>query len=142
MESASEIPSLNIPPSQICVIHPGPTKRWLTAKQKWDTKYAKQKRRVQLERGREYIEAQRRGFLGGELRGEMPPPSALAGRPSVQMAMEGSTVEKIEREKKRNMMGWMWNFMGGMEDKEKEADRSNVTKDNEEKLGERVAEQS
>lgn len=94
-----------------------------------------------MERGREYIEAQRRGFLGGELRGEMPPPSALAGRPSVQMAMEGSTVEKIEREKKRNMMGWMWNFMGGMEDKEKEADRINVTKDNEEKLGERTAEQ-
>ena len=73
-----------------------------------------------MARGREYIEAQKRGFLGGELRGEMPPPSALAGRPSVQMAMEGSVVEKREREKKRNIVGWMWNFMAGMEDKEKE----------------------
>ena len=73
-----------------------------------------------MARGREYIEAQKRGFLGGELRGEMPPPSALAGRPSVQMAMEGSVVEKRERDKKRNFVGWMWNFMAGMEDKEKE----------------------
>ena len=93
-----------------------------------------------MERGRENIEAQRSGFLGGELRGEMPPPSALAGRPSVQMAMEGSTVEKIEKERKRNIMGWMWNFMGAMEDKVEEADKTEATKDKDEKLGERVAE--
>lgn len=118
MEPASEIPALNLPADQICVIHPGPTKRWLIAKQKWDTRYAKVKRHVQLARGQEYIEAQKRGFLGGKLAGEMPPPSALAGRPSVQMAME----ESMEHEKKKgkNFAGWMWGVMGGKEDREKE----------------------
>jgi hypothetical protein len=118
MEPAAEITALNIPADQICIIHPGPTKRWLAAKQKWDTRYAKQKRLVQLARGREYIEAQKRGFLGGRLVGEMPPPSALAGRPSVQMAMEESLLE--EKKKGKNFVGWMWGRMGGKEDKEKE----------------------
>src|SRR5277367_4913410 len=54
MEPPSEMPALNIPADQICVIHPGPTKRWLTTQQKWDARYAKQKQHVQLERVREY----------------------------------------------------------------------------------------
>lgn len=72
----------------------------------------------------------------------MPPPSALAGRPSVQMAMEGSMVEKRERERKRNFVGWMWNFMGGMEDKEKEEVKIEGVGTKDEESGEdRVAEQ-
>src|SRR5579859_6284402 len=118
LESESEIPALNIPPSEICVIHAGPTKRWLTAKSQWDTKYAKEKRRVQLARGKEYVEAQRKGFLGGDLAGEMPPPSALAGRPSIQMAM--AVEDSVEKNGGKNFAGWMWGVMGGMEDKEKE----------------------
>jgi hypothetical protein len=118
MEPSADIPALNLPVDQICIIHPGPTKRWLAAKQKWDTRYAKQKRHVQLARGREYIEAQKRGFLGGKFVGEMPPPSALAGRPSVLMAMEESM--QAEKKKGKNFAGWMWGRMGGKEDREKE----------------------
>jgi hypothetical protein len=117
MEPPSSIPALNLSPVEICVIHPGPTSRWLTIKEKWDGKYVKQKRRVQLLRGKEYLEAQRQGFLGGELRGEMPPPSALAGRPSVMMAMEG---DDITTGQKKNLAGWMWGFMGGKADREVE----------------------
>ena len=105
MEPASQIPALNIPPEEICVIHPGPTKRWLNAKQIWDVKYAKQKRHVRLAREREYIEAQKRGFLGGDLVGETPPPSALAGRPSIQMAIAEDQDEPLK--KRKNLAGWM-----------------------------------
>jgi len=118
MEAAAEIPALNIPPEEICVIHAGPTKRWLIAKQIWDVKYATQKRRVQLARGREYIKAQNRGFLGGDLLGEIPPLSALAGRPNTQIAI---SEDKDETPKKRkNLAGWMWGRMGGKEDRQKE----------------------
>jgi hypothetical protein len=115
MEPESSIPALCQPPDHICVIHPGPTSRWLSAKTKWDRKYAKQKRRVQLLRGKEYLDAQARGFLGGELRGEMPPASALAGRPSILMAMEGDTAVP-----RKNLAGWMWGIWGGMADREVE----------------------
>ena len=118
MEPAAEIPALNIQPEEICVIHAGPTKRWLIAKQIWDVKYAKQKRRVQLARGREYIKAQKRGFLGGNLLGEIPPPSALAGRPSIQMAI--SEDQNGTLKKRKNLAGWMWGRMGEKEDREKE----------------------
>src|SRR5271170_1736730 len=117
MEPESSLPCLSLPPSQICVIHSSPTKRWLAKKQKWDVKYAKQKRKVQLARGREYVLAQERGFLGGDLRGERPPPSALAGRPSVRMAVkQGKGGEKG----KRNFRGWVGGVMGGKEDRKKE----------------------
>ena len=119
MEPASEIPSLKLSPDQICIPQPGPTNRWLAAKQKWNVKYAKQKRRVQLAWAREYAEALERGFLGGDLAGEMPPPSALAGRPNVQIAKERSHV-RIGK-KTKNMAGWMWGKMAGKEDSEREA---------------------
>ena len=63
--------------------------------------------------------AQERGFLGGELRGERPPPSALAGRPSVHVR---KAVEAGKR-RRRNFVGWVWGVMGGKEDKEKEEDK-------------------
>ena len=116
MEPESQILCLNLPPEQICIIHSGPTKRWLTKKQKWDAKYAKQKRQVQVAREKECLEAHERGFLGGDLRGEMPPPSALAGRPSVRIAMKPAQ----ETKRRKNLAGWVWGLMGGKDDKVKE----------------------
>ena len=120
MEPSTEIPCLNIPPTEICRIHSGPTKRWLAAKQKWDTIYAKQKIRVQHSRGKEYIDVQKRGFLGGDLEGEFPPPSALAGRPSTQIAI---AEDEARRKKNKNLAGWAWAMMGGKEDRRKEASK-------------------
>jgi hypothetical protein len=108
MEPASSTLALSLSPVEICVIHPGPTSRWLTVKEKWDGKYAKQKQRVQLLRGKEYLEAQRQGFLGGELQGEMPPPSALAGRPSVMMAMEGDDITTDRKRIWQDGCGGLW----------------------------------
>jgi hypothetical protein len=66
------------------------------------------------------------------LAGEMPPPSALAGRPSVQMAMEES-MEDEKKKKGKNLAGWMWGVMGGKEDREKEEGLDEV-KDGDDKL--------
>jgi hypothetical protein len=123
MEVASQIPALNIPPEEICVIHAGPVKRWLNAKEIWDVKYAKQKRHVQLARGREFIEARKCGFPGGDLAGEVPPPSALAGRPSKQMEL---VEDQDEPRKRKNLAGWMWGRMSGKEDRDQEESKESI----------------
>jgi len=122
MEPAHEIPALQIAASEIGVIHAGPTKRWLHAKAKWDAKYAKEKRRAQLARRQEYARAQKDGFLGGDLVGERPPPSALAGRPIVAFEKHG-----IVGRKRKNFAGLVWGVLGGQEDKEKEGVKGDKT---------------
>jgi len=123
MEPASEIPALNLPPEEICVFHPEAAKRWLDAQRKWDIKYAKQKRRVQLLRRRQYDEARQQGLLGGDLDEEIPPPSALAGSPRIQMAMAEA---QAERKKNKNHVGWMWGVMGAKDDQVKEVSIKDV----------------
>jgi len=75
LEHESELPGCNLPASEIGVIKEGPVKKWMTAKEQWDSKFATAKRRVQKKRAKEMAE----GFQQfGD--GEVPPPSALAGR--------------------------------------------------------------
>lgn len=128
MEPPHEIPALNIPPDQICVAQAGPAKRWLTANQKWNIRYAKQKRRVQLARRRQYVEAQNRDTLDGGFADESPPASALAGRLGVQIEMKES--KDTETRKRKNLAGWMWGVMGGQEDRERERVGSRSERDN------------
>jgi hypothetical protein len=71
-----EIPALQIPPEQIGVIKPGPVKRWMEAKNKWDTRFAQTKLEVQRARAKEMV----KGYETDGLEGEEPPPSALVGR--------------------------------------------------------------
>jgi hypothetical protein len=127
MEPPEEIPALNIPTNEIGVINAVPTQRWLNAKEKWDRRYAKRKRRIQVLRAKEYVEAQKTGFLGGELAGEVPPPSALAGRPSVQMAMEGH--QTVERRRTKNLAAGVWSRIGWKEDKVNEIGKDKKTED-------------
>lgn len=71
----SELPALNVPANEIGVIKPGPVRKWMAAKRVWDTRYAREKRRVQKQRIKDMVA----GFEGfGD--DEVPPPSALAGR--------------------------------------------------------------
>lgn len=80
---ASVLPALQLRPSEIGVIKAGPTQKWMAAKKKWDTKYAREKRRVQKQRAKEMAA----GFEGfGD--DEVPPPSALAGRRRADMPKE------------------------------------------------------
>ena len=93
-----------------------PIKRWLDMGQIWGDKYAKQNRKVRRAREREYLDASNRGLQYGDVMGETPPPSALAGRPSVQKERARDQGGKNE-----NVVGWMWGAMGGKEDQKKES---------------------
>lgn len=120
LEPASELPSCTLPPSQIGVIKEGPIKKWMAAKLKWDTKYASAKRKVQKRRAKEM--AQGYQTFGD---GEVPPPSALAGR--------RKTGTDLKEEKKKRSTGMsLWALWGSKHDeetmqREQEADKQPET---------------
>lgn len=83
LESASTHPALQVPANEIGVIKPGPVQRWMNARKDWDSKYAKEKRKVQKQRAKEMAQ----GYVGFG-NDEVPPPSALAGRRTANMPKE------------------------------------------------------
>ncbi|CAO1597052.1 hypothetical protein XANCAGTX0491_000881 [Xanthoria calcicola] len=127
----SALPALQVSPNEIGVIKPGPVRKWMEAKQKRDSKFAKEKRRVQKQR----IEEMAKGFEGfGD--DEVPPPSALAGRRGLNM----------EKEPKRGKSWGMslWSLWGSSHDektikREEKADRepeaTTVTPQNNDQAG-------
>ncbi|TVY51228.1 AB hydrolase superfamily protein C4A8.06c, partial [Lachnellula cervina] len=120
LEPASELPGCNMSSSDIGVIKQGPVKKWMTAKREWDTKFASSKRKIQKQRAKEMA----KGYQGfGD--GEVPPPSALAGR--------RKTGEDLKEEKKTRSMGMsLWALWGSKHDestieREQDADREPET---------------
>jgi hypothetical protein len=99
-------------------------RKWMAGKREWDTKYASSKRRVQKQRAKEMMAGYR---TFGD--GEVPPPSALAGR---RRKDDGDREEKAKK-------GWglsLWSKWGSKHDKEtkereeqmdREAETSTVT---------------
>lgn len=80
-------------------------RKWLAAKKYWDTKYASHKRRVQKQRTRDMA----RGYYSFG-NGEVPPPSALAGR--------RKTGDDLKEEKPKRSMGMsLWALWGSKHDK-------------------------
>ena len=116
LEPASQLPGCNLPANEIGVIKEGPVKKWMSAKREWDTKFASAKRRVQKQRAQEMA----KGYQPfGD--GEVPPPSALAGR-----RKHGDDLK--EEKKKRSMGMSLWALWGSKHDEktmknEEEADR-------------------
>ncbi|TVY37128.1 AB hydrolase superfamily protein [Lachnellula occidentalis] len=117
---AFELPACKMSSSDIGVIKQGPVKKWMTAKREWDTKFASSKRKIQKQRAKEMT----KGYQGfGD--GEVPPPSALAGR--------RRTGEDLKEEKKTRSMGMsLWALWGSKHDeatieREQEADREPET---------------
>ena len=106
LDPPSSFAALKMSPNEIGVIKPGPVSKWLTAKTKWDTKYAREKRKVQKERAKE-MAAGYEGF-GDD---EAPPPSALAGRRHAKMA------EKEEK-KGRSWGMSLWSLWGSSHDED------------------------
>lgn len=104
LDPASSLAACNIPPSDIGVIKPGPVRKWMTAKREWDTKFASQKRKVQKQRAKEIAKGYEQF---GE--GEVPPPSALAGR-----RLKGS--EMREQKNKKSMGMSLWSVWGSKHD--------------------------
>jgi len=120
LELESELPACNVAASEIGVIKEGPVKKWMAAKRQWDTKFATAKRRVQKKRAKEMA----KGFQQfGD--GEVPPPSALAGRRKLG--------EDLKEEKKKRSTGMsLWALWGSKHDEktielEYEADKEPAT---------------
>ncbi|EHK99006.1 putative AB hydrolase superfamily protein C4A8.06c [Glarea lozoyensis 74030] len=104
LEPESELPACNLSPSEIGVIKAGPVKKWMAAKREWDTKYASEKRRIQKQRAKDMAEGYRE--FGN---GEVPPPSALAGR--------RKTGDDLKEAKKTRSMGMsLWALWGSKHD--------------------------
>ena len=103
LDSETSLPALQMPPNEVGVIKPGPVQKWLSAKKQWDGKYAREMRKVQRNRVREMV----KGYQGfGD--DEVPPPSALAGRRSLNMP---------KAEKKTRSWGMsMWALWGSSHD--------------------------
>jgi hypothetical protein len=120
LEPASELPGCKMDPSDVGVIKEGPVRKWMKAKREWDTKFASAKRGVQKQRAREMAQGYQQ-FEGGEV----PPPSALAGRRKMG--------EDLKEEKKKRSMGMsLWSLWGSKHDEktitlEHEADKQPVT---------------
>lgn len=99
----SSFPALQMSSNEIGVIKPGPVQKWLHAKKELDTKFAKEKRKVQKQRAKEMA----KGFRDFE-DDDVPPPSALAGKRSRNMAKE---------EKKGRSWGMsLWSLWGSSHD--------------------------
>ncbi|QSZ35950.1 hypothetical protein DSL72_007072 [Monilinia vaccinii-corymbosi] len=100
----SELRACKMSPDDIGVIKPEPVKKWMAAKEIWDTKYSTQKRKVQKQRAKELAK-------GYEKFGtDVPPPSALAGRRII-----GAGIEKENQTKKSWGMS-MWGGWGSKHD--------------------------
>ncbi|KAF7890756.1 uncharacterized protein EAF01_010565 [Botrytis porri] len=79
LDPADKLPACKILPNDVGVVKPGPVKKWMAVKTKFDTKYAKDKRKIQKNRAKEIAKGYEQ-FLDLQQVPEMPPPSALAGR--------------------------------------------------------------
>ncbi|KAK2736902.1 hypothetical protein FQN57_000505 [Myotisia sp. PD_48] len=81
LDDESSLPALQVPPDQVGVAKPMPVRRWLAAKEEWDTKYARTKLTVQNRRMKEVQ-------LGLEeiAPGDRPPPSSLAARRGISIS--------------------------------------------------------
>ena len=104
LQSSESLPALNMSPNEIGVIKPGPVRKWMAAKNVWDTKFAKEKRAVQKRRVKEMAKGYQ-GF-GDE---EIPPPSALAGRRKLDYVGK-------EEKKKRSWGMSLWSLWGSSHD--------------------------
>lgn len=124
--SPSSLPALQMAANEIGVIKPGPVERWLNAKREWDTKFAREKRKIQKQRIREMA----KGFQDWD-DDDVPPPSALAGRRGLHMPKE--------QKKGRSWGMSLWSLWGSSHDEktiereekaDKEPETSIATEDN------------
>ena len=105
LERASSLPGLQMPANEIGVVKPGPVLKWREAQDRWNVKFAREKRRIQIRRAKEMAE----GFEGfGD--DEVPPPSALAGR------RRRNIPEQCEKKKPRSWGMSLWSLWGSSHD--------------------------
>jgi hypothetical protein len=96
------LPALNLLIEDVGVPKTGPVSKWMKAQGQWNSKFAKQKIKIQKQR----LKDMEKGFEGFD--GETPPPTALAGRRVKGM--------KAEKAKKRSWGMSMWAGWGSKHD--------------------------
>jgi hypothetical protein len=94
--------ALQLPVADVGVPKKGPVSKWMKAQQQWNSRFAKQKIKIQKQR----LKDMEKGFEGFD--GEIPPPTALAGRRVKGM--------KAEKAKKRSWGMSMWAGWGSKHD--------------------------
>ncbi|KAG5294322.1 lipase/esterase [Histoplasma ohiense] len=104
LAARSHFAALQMLPEEIGVPKPGPVRKWLRAKEEWDTKFAKQKSAVQRQRLQEIQQG-----VGVFRYGEYPPPSSLASRKDISVAYE-------EEEYKKSHGMWLWSLIASKHD--------------------------
>lgn len=102
LTAKEELVALNVPVDDVGVPKKGPVSKWMKAQQQWNNKFAKQKIKIQKQR----LKDMEKGFEG--FNGEIPPPTALAGRRVKGM--------KPEKAKKRSWGMSMWAGWGSKHD--------------------------
>jgi acetyl esterase/lipase len=105
----SDLPVLNIPPSEVGIIKPEPVRRWMEGKKIKDKRFVSATLEIQKRRAREIA-------TGFEWLGENPPPSALAGRRGKDLA-----------EDRKNRKSWgmsLWSLWGSIHDEKTVRGRS------------------
>lgn len=101
---AKDLAALNVPKIEIGVPKHGPINKWMKAQSQWNSKFAKDKIKIQKKR----LEDMKKGYEGFE--GEKPPPTALAGR-----RVKGMQAEKKTKHKKSWGMS-LWSLWGSKHD--------------------------
>ena len=107
LESESSLPALQMSPSDVGEAKREPLYRWMTAKQIWDEKYARQRRKVMNRRVEEFL-------VGIEEMepGEHPPPCSLAAR-------RGISVREVRRPARGSRAMAFWNRLSSKYDAKK-----------------------
>lgn len=101
---ACDLPGCSLDRDLVGVIKVGPVKKWMEQKQHWETRFHRHKVRVHQKR----LEDMVRGFEGfGD--GELPPPSALAGR-------RKAGADLGEKKKTRSLGLALWSLWGSKHD--------------------------
>jgi acetyl esterase/lipase len=102
LAAKEELIALNMPTEDIGVPKTGPVSKWMKAQQQWNSKFSKQKMKIQKQRTKDM----QKGFEGFD--GDVPPPTALAGR-----RLKGM---KAEKAKKKSWGMAMWSGWGSKHD--------------------------
>ncbi|KUI53122.1 hypothetical protein VP1G_00379 [Cytospora mali] len=104
---SSQLPGCTMAPELVGVVKEGPVRKWLAQKNEWDRRFASAKKKTQ----KKFLQDLIIGYEGfGE--GELPPPSALAGR-----RLKGGD-EVLGTKKRVKSMGMaMWSGWGSKHDK-------------------------
>lgn len=98
----TELEALNVLRAEVGVPKKGPVTKWMKAQQQWNGKFAKQKLKIQRQR----MQEMEKGYERFE--GELPPPTALAGRRVKGM--------KKEPQAKKSWGMALWSLWGSKHD--------------------------